>query len=367
MAFGFVPHRNLIATFMLPLVFVLSIVNWLGHTACASELVSHNIDSAAIAINTLGLSSKRYFQVYLPDGYEENDQRYPVFYWIPGWGGQPSGWFYKNALDDAINTGRLNPLIVVFITSYHLTFLNSSVHGNWGNFMASELISFIDKEYRTLPDKNARALMGHSMGGYSALMLPVLYPGVWGSIGDNDPSCWAMWFCVRSGSVVRSYLRQLPEDIEGYKTMSDIYVKIMWQLGWSFSPNHNDPLRCDFPTTPEGEWIPEVREKWSNYDLSNPQTLAKHSETLKDLLSITIVVPQGGGNGPQNITFIKQLETEGIGVTRLDMPGGHGDYSEERFVSLAEQILLAMEGAEVAVSPSEKTAITWGQIKQLRW
>lgn len=318
----------------------------------------------------VGIPSALRFEVYLPSGYDEGKLHYPVLYSLPGWGGgNPLASKCKGPLDEAIQNGRITPTIAVFINIGGILFLNSSVFGNWGSFMVSELVPFIDRNYRTVQDWRARGLMGFSMGGYSALMLPILHPGVWGSIGENDPSTGIMWRYIRSPGDALSDLQKLPGDINAYPRYPgrpNYLEGGMMQLGAAFTPNLDAPLLCDFPITEKGEWVPEVREKWSEYDLSNLETLAKHSETLKALLCIAIVVPESssGTNRNVNIDFIGRLETAGISVTRLDMPGGHGDFNGERFAALAEQILSAMEGAEVSVSPNGRAATLWGKIKQ---
>lgn len=334
----------------------------LSLVACGSEIISHTLESPSVAGNMAGISSQRGFQVYLPDGYAESNRRYPVLYWIPGWSGGMTGYTYKNGLDNAIEQGRIPSTMAVIIITYQIAFLSSPVFGDWEAFLISELIPFIDKEYRTIPEPRARALMGRSMGGYTSFILPVLHPGVWGSIGVNDPSFFVMWRYIRNTSMALLDLRNMPNNVDGYNS-TDTYAQVMWQIGARVSPNPDTPLFYDHPVDSNGNWVPEVREKWDGYDLSNPDTLAEHSGTLKDLLSIAIVVPTGG-NGPANVTFINQLSAAGIEVTRLDVPGGHMDDESERFVSIAEVILNAMIGAEVSVSRRGKVASLWGEIKQ---
>jgi len=318
----------------------------------------------------------RNFQVYLPDEYKSNEnERYPVLYWIPGWGGGVQGYSYKSYIDDAINSGKIPPTIAVFIDVHEqLWFLNSVALGNWENLLTLEIIPFIDQNYRTIADPLARGLMGHSAGGYTAFMLPLRNPGIWGSIGGNDPGLWGMYAYIRDKedfkffppfSEIQSGYKDLPKDIGAYNSIANWYTKDLIQFGTAFSPNPNSPILCDLPADGNGNWFPEVREKWSNYDLSNPKTLDKYSEILKGLISITIVTATGaGGDGEQNKVLIEQFRSAGINITQLDMPGGHGDQTEERFIAIAEQILKAMIGAEVSVSPKNKLVVTWGEIKR---
>jgi S-formylglutathione hydrolase FrmB len=348
---------------------------WIISIAHGSQLITHELDSKEIAGNLVGISSLRKFQVYLPDEYyEREDVHYPVLYWIPGWGAGLIGDTYKKPLDDAIKSGTIPSTIAVFIDVHEQVWcLNSPVLGNWENFITLELIPFIDREYRTISDPSARALMGHSSGGYTAFILPARNPGIWGSSGGNDPALWGMWAYVRdkedlnffpSFNDIQGGYKNLPKEIGAYKSVTNWYVQDLIQFGTAFSPNPDDPLFCDLPVNADGEWIPEVREKWSKYDLSNPESLTNYSQILKELLSITIVTPTGGGEGAQNRIFIEQLLAAGIHITQLDMPGGHGDYVGERFIAMAEQILNAMVGAEVSVSPQGSMVVTWGAIRQ---
>jgi len=44
------------------------------------------------------------------------------------------------------------------------------------NFISTELVNYIDKNYATLTDKNHRAISGLSMGGHGALTLATKHP-----------------------------------------------------------------------------------------------------------------------------------------------------------------------------------------------
>lgn len=350
---------------LLTLTLCLSI--WIVSVAYGSELITHELDSKEVAGNMVNISSVRKFQVYLPDEYHKReDKRYPVLYWLPGWGSGTVGVSYRKALDDAIADRTIPATIAVFIDIHEgITLLSSPVYGNWEAFMISELVPFIDREYRTIPDPRARALMGHSAGGYSALMLPILRPGVWGSVGGNDPALWIMWYFTSDWNTALQGVNNLPDDLKGrtsWRTMTDI----MMQMGAAFTPNPDTPLLCDFPITPEGKWNTEVQKKWNEYSLMTSQTLTEHTETLNDLLCIAIVVPElsDGTCRTPNLQLMGVLEQQGIEVTRLDMPGGHSYYDDKRFVAIAKSIMEAMVGAEVSVPLQESMTVTWGAIKQ---
>ena len=346
-----------------------------------SELIIHQLESPAIVKNMMGISSLRQVEVYIPDGYNDSNLRYPVLYWIPGFEDPAYGIGYKASLDNAIKTGKIPPAIIVFIDVQDGTwFLNSPVFGNWEDFLVSELIPFIDNTYRTIPDKMHRGLMGISSGGYSALVLSIRHPDTWGAIGANDPAVYSMWLMLRDEAdfpqaykpyynLVRLIIQNLPPNFDGYANL-DWRAKAVIQLATAFSPNPNKPLFCDFPFSSDGKWIPEVREIHSKYDLTNPKTIADNYEILQNLLSIVIVVPEvvnpEENNRILNIELIEILNKQGIEVTRIDSPGGHISLLVERFMSITEELLKSIMLNETSVSLTNKKISLWGQIKEMQ-
>ena len=235
--------------------------------------------------------------------------------------------------------------------------------GNWEDFLVSELVPFIDKTYRTIPKAQVRGLMGHSAGGYGALMLASLHPNVWGSIGLNDPASWMMWYPLNDGiafegnftkvdtlaikgSTLRLKFSGIPDNLEGYDSLPEI-AKWLLQKGASFSPNPNSPILCDMPVTADkNQLVQEIWAKWSNYDLSEPKGPTKYLEALRSLSSIAIIVPDSlyaYSFRISNISFIDYLKTAGISITRLDMPGNHNSDQSGRFIALAQNLLKAMK------------------------
>lgn len=350
----------------------------------ASKVVEHDINSPAIAKNMAGISGLRHIAVYLPDGYDNGNQRYPVLYIIHGWtcgiydcNGKPADIVCKDALDEAINADKFPPVITVAIDVHEgVLFLNSPVFGNWEDFLVMELIPFVDKNYRTLPDRSSRGIIGHSAGGYAALMLSVLHPGVFSTLGANDPMTWAMWIYIRdvkdftadwAGSLffeVRNALKNPPQNPADALLPENFWKSIAMQIGTAVSPNLSKPGFFDSPVTQDGDWVPEIREKWQAYDLTDLKTIAKNSETLNNMSSINIIVPANDGNRDTNINFIGRLQSSGISVNRLDMRGGHCEFLPEQTVAFAENMLKAMQCNLTSISPKGKIATLLGEIKK---
>jgi hypothetical protein len=251
-----------------------------------------------------------------------------------------------------------------------ITFISSSVFGDWENFLISELIPFVDREYRTVQDWRARGLMGWSGGGYSVLILPLLHPNVWGAVGTNDACLWlgCSFANVPKGDLLDVYITMPDGDLldvytkaAGAKDILEVLgVRASIQIGTAASPNPDVAIGFDWPRTPD------IREKWDAYCPMRRETISQHRETLNNLLEIVLIVPEDSGCRVDSLELIRQMEAEGISVTRLDWPGDHGGFRTERFIALAERILGAMEGAEASVSPHGELASLWGEVKQGR-
>jgi len=127
--------------------------------------------------------------VYLPPGYGKGKARYPVVYLMHGMPGEVRDCFVKGQVQDAaeqlIKTRQIRPLILVGwdgegpggpddVTNY----LDRADY-KMESFMVRELVPYVDRTYRTVPDARFRALVGISAGGYAAPNLVFKHPDVW--------------------------------------------------------------------------------------------------------------------------------------------------------------------------------------------
>jgi enterochelin esterase-like enzyme len=60
----------------------------------------------------------------------------------------------------------------------------------FADFMATELVPYIDKNYRTIPTRDARALMGASLGGVISVWTALRHPDVFGRVGGQSTAFW---------------------------------------------------------------------------------------------------------------------------------------------------------------------------------
>jgi enterochelin esterase-like enzyme len=188
--------------------------------------------------NPLNSPVERDMNIYLPPGYFEDDRKsFPIIYllhgyslnnrmWTITWQEDQNKFLNFNALppniiekidqekllsfekfDDLIESGYLDPFILVQPdASTHLPqlggrkdlrgipfkkgsyYVNSPTSGNYMDYIIYDVIDYVDKHYRTIPDKDHRALMGGSMGGYGALYLSLHHPDKFSSVVALSPA-----------------------------------------------------------------------------------------------------------------------------------------------------------------------------------
>ena len=157
------------------------------------------------------LGTQRRMMIYLPPGYEQSRQRYPVFYLLHGSGGDETVWLEQGraaqVLDNLIASGKAEPMIVVMPNGNVDERAASSMselgnvqptfaHKHWmdGKFEESfnDIMTWVDKNYRTRAAKRYRAIAGLSMGGYHSLYISANQPEDFAYIGLFSPAITRM-------------------------------------------------------------------------------------------------------------------------------------------------------------------------------
>ena len=144
----------------------------------------------------------RRMTVYTPAGYETSGKRYPVSYLLHGIGGDEEAWITQGrtaqVLDNLIAQGKAQPMIVVMTngniameaapletsTGYNVPSMGlpKTMEGSFETAFP-EIVKFIDKTYRTIPQKRSRAIAGLSMGGFHSKFISQNNPDMFNYIG----------------------------------------------------------------------------------------------------------------------------------------------------------------------------------------
>jgi len=175
------------------------------------------IESEVLRGNPLGDPHERPLWVYVPPGYDDAPtSRYPTVYVIQGYTGHVAMWANRNAFRqpfpetaDAVFAAGAPPCIVVYVdawTSYGGSqFVDSPGTGNYHSYLCDEVVTFVDARYRTIADRESRAIAGKSSGGYGAMITPMLRPDVFGALATHaGDALYELCYVPEFAAVVRA-------------------------------------------------------------------------------------------------------------------------------------------------------------------
>ena len=195
----------------------------------------------------------RRLTVYLPSGYYQSKQHYPVIYFLHGMYGEDSATMadleINHLLDTAITVKHIKPVIFVLPDSYTKYkgsfYTNSKLTGNWADFIAKDVVDYVDKHFRTIRDKDSRGIAGASMGGNGALKMGMLFPDVFSAVYATTPATLNWSDGINTSIDAFKTISEAKNDSDVFKTSS---AMLMVDLGRTYSPNLNKPpFYADMP------------------------------------------------------------------------------------------------------------------------
>jgi enterochelin esterase family protein len=158
------------------------------------------------------LKLTRRVYIYTPPGYQGSNKRYPVLYLLHGGGGNEEQWAaigrVPQILDNMIAREKAKPMIVVMTNgnadqaaAQSLFSLSSPtgsmgpgpglpvISGEFPDSLVTDVIPYIEKNYRAIPDRQSRAVAGLSMGGAQSIYTGLKHPDWFAWVGLFSPGC----------------------------------------------------------------------------------------------------------------------------------------------------------------------------------
>jgi S-formylglutathione hydrolase len=240
--------------------------------ASAGKYERITVHGESLVGNLEGDSPDRLVSVYLPPSYaQQPKRRYPVLYLLHGFTDSDAHWFGLNgkhfvnvqgAVDRAYAKGARELIVVMpnAFTKYAGSMYSSSpTTGDWEAFVTKDLVSYIDRHYRTLAKPESRGLAGHSMGGYGTLRIAMQHPGVFSSLYAMSPCCLAANIEPDARTMQQAERTISAEQIAA----ADFGTKAMLASAAAWSPNPRNPPRFfDLPMV-GGKPVPQVIAEWA--------------------------------------------------------------------------------------------------------
>jgi S-formylglutathione hydrolase FrmB len=274
----------------------------------AGRLDEHVIVSEQLRGNPLGDPHERPLWVYVPPGYDaEPHARYPVVYVIQGYTGHVVMWAnrapwrqpFVELADAVFASGEAPGAILVYVDAWTRLggsqYVDSYGHGAYHSYLCEEIVPYVDARYRTVPGRDHRAITGKSSGGFGAMITPMLRPDLFGALATHAGDALFETLYLRD---FPRLARRLRDDYEGsYDVfLEDFFSRIpmskpddgdlIMVYGNAASYSSNSDGTVDVPFDDTGALIPEVWERWLDYDPVRMTT--RYADAVRSLHSVWI-------------------------------------------------------------------------------
>lgn len=293
------------------------------------------IHGTALEGNLEGDAVDRDVFVLLPPSYgKEKSRRYPVVYALHGYSIGAEQWTHEihvpQTIEGAIAQGAKEMIVVLpdSKTLHNGSMYSSSVTtGDFEQFIAHDVVAYIDAHYRTLPDRSSRGLVGHSMGGYGATRIAMKHADVFGSVYIMSPCCLSPRPAGAGNPEIEKALEAVKTPEDSAKLSFFPRAQLASAAAWSPDPK-NPPLYLDLPTK-DGQPQPEVLAKWTaNAPLA---FLDQYIRNLRQYRAIAIDVGDQDGLRTDTEKLHNALERYGIVHTFEVYSGTHTSKVADRF------------------------------------
>ncbi len=225
------------------------------------------IHGKALEGNLEGDAVDRDVIVLLPPSYAgARTRRYPVVYALHGYSIGADQWTKEihvpQTVEGAFAKGTPEMIVVLpdSKTVHNGSMYSSSVTtGDFETFIARDVVAYVDAHYRTIPDRNSRGLVGHSMGGYGASRIGMKHPDVFGSLYIMSPCCMSARGAGPANAANDDALAAVKTPADSEKLPFGLRAQLASAAAWSPNPN-NPPLYLDLPIGPNQQ---SVLARWA--------------------------------------------------------------------------------------------------------
>jgi S-formylglutathione hydrolase FrmB len=138
---------------------------------------------------------------------------------------------------------------------------SSVTTGDFENFIARDVVAYIDAHYRTMPQRTSRGLAGHSMGGYGATRIGMKHSDVFGSVYIMSPCCLAPMGGGPVNPAIAKAISEVRSPADSAKLNFGARAQLAQAAAWAPNPK-NPPLYLDLPAK-DGAPQPDVLARFA--------------------------------------------------------------------------------------------------------
>ncbi|HEU0242237.1 MAG TPA: alpha/beta hydrolase-fold protein [Micromonosporaceae bacterium] len=273
----------------------------------AGRLDRHVISSELLRDNVLGDPSDRPLWVYTPPGYDEGAERWPTVYMIQGYTGHVGMWAnrmpyrqpFLETADAVFASGTAPGCVVVYVDAWTAyggsQYVDSPGTGRYHSYLCDEVVPWVDAHYRTIPDRESRAIAGKSSGGFGAMITPMLRPDLFGALATHaGDTLYELCYVHDFGPAARA-LRDFDADIMAWwadfrsrpSFTNEADATLLGLLGCAAAFSARDDGTPELPFDPRTGMIrPDVWQRWLDWD--PVRMAAGYADTLRSMRAIWI-------------------------------------------------------------------------------
>jgi S-formylglutathione hydrolase FrmB len=244
-----------------------------------------------------------------------------------GWG---KATFPATSSEVWLQEGKVKEMILVMPNAHNKLrgslYTNSGTTGNWADYIAKDLVEYIDSHYRTLSPRESRAVIGHSMGGLGAIKLGLLYPEVFSGLGGMS----GVYDFGESGIQTYSSYYANASTIEDWEEFRYQHWSKQWFLAVcaAFVPDPDrPPFYCDFPFVYTKTEPIEMVKKTEAYEKLTEHDILGMVESNRDALGKMGAIYIDIGSYDEDILDSRKLheKLDGLGIEHVynEFSGGH--------------------------------------------
>jgi S-formylglutathione hydrolase FrmB len=313
------------------------------------------IDAPSLRGNPLGDPSRRPIFLYRPPGFRPG---LPAVYFLHGFTGSVHSWTgfpgfgltVPERLDRLVASGTVPPTVGVFVDGWTALggsqWVNSPAIGNYRDYVAKDVVAFVEARLGTRPRPEARAVAGKSSGGYGAMVMGRHHPDVFGHVASHAGDagfeyCYLPEFPRAASALLgidpAAWLEDLRRRARETKMRGDDHAPLnILAMAAAYSPRTGASAGLDLPFDPgTARLLPDVWERWLSHD---PVRFVPSSiEAFRRLRSIFL---DCGTRDEFNLRWGTRMVAEslrqgGVGVLHEEFDDNHRDtnYRYDRSLS----------------------------------
>ncbi len=322
------------------------------------EVVRTSHESRCLKGNPLGDPHVRDLYLYLPPEYD-GKQRFPIVMLLAGFGSTNhsiAAWspWKPNTIeryDQLVSETKCPPAILVLPDCFNRwggsQFLDSAGTGRYQTYLADEVIPFVDAEFKTIPDREARAVAGRSSGGFGALRLGMDRPDVVSVIGSHAgdaafevsmrPMLTPAAIAFEQAGGLEPFAREVP--VAGPQSASQFDAVFVLAASAAYSPDPSAFPHAKLPFEPGTGAL--RNDVWRDWLAEDP--VSRIDASIEALKTMSLIYLDAGNRDEHGLHFAARMLQSAMSAHQLrvhydEFEGGHRGTSWRYDTSLPRMI-----------------------------